>query len=77
MKNKILSIFKNFGIEPSALTDDAHFVKDLGLDSLDLVDLMMQLEQTFGIAIPDEDYSKITNLKTLIAYLEDHQTVAA
>lgn len=77
MKNKILDIFKNFGIESSALTEEAHFVKDLGLDSLDLVDLMMQLEQVFGIAIPDEDYSKITNLRTLVAYLEEHQSVVA
>lgn len=77
MKNKILAIFKNFGIESSALTDDAHFVRDLGLDSLDLVDLMMQLEQTFGIAIPDEDYSKITNMKSLIAYLDEHISVPA
>lgn len=77
MKNKIIDIFKNFGIETSALTDEAHFVRDLGLDSLDMVDLIMQLEQTFGIAIPDEDYSKITNLKNLIAYLEEHQAVVA
>lgn len=76
MKNKIIDIFKNFGIESSALTDDAHFVRDLGLDSLDLVDLMMQLEQAFGIAIPDEDYARITNLKSLVAYLEEHQSVA-
>jgi acyl carrier protein len=76
MKNKIFNIFKNFGIEPSAITDEAHFVKDLGLDSLDLVDLMMQLEQTFGIAIPDEDYAQITNMKALLAYLEQRQTVA-
>jgi len=77
MKNKIIDIFKNFGIETSALTDEAHFVRDLGLDSLDMVDLIMQLEQTFGIAIPDEDYSKINNLKNLIAYLEEHQAVVA
>lgn len=77
MKNKILNIFKNFGIESSAITDEAHFVRDLGLDSLDLVDLMMQLEQTFSISIPDEDYAKITNLKSLITYLEEQQSVAA
>ena len=77
MKNKILAIFKNFGIESSAISDDAHFVRDLGLDSLDLVDLMMQLEQAFDIAIPDEDYSRITNMKSLLAYLEEHASVAA
>lgn len=77
MKNKILAIFKNFGIESSAISDDAHFVRDLGLDSLDLVDLMMQLEQAFDIAIPDEDYSRITNMKSLLAYLEEHTSVAA
>ncbi len=76
MRNKIANLLKNFGVEESALTDDAHFVKDLGFDSLDTVDLMMQLEQEFGIAIPDEDYSKITTVRSLISYLTEHQAVA-
>jgi acyl carrier protein len=77
MNKRIISILNNFGVETSAITDDAHFVKDLGFDSLDIVDMMMQLEQEFSIAIPDDDYPRITSMRTLLEYLEEHQAVAA
>ena len=77
MKKRIVNILTNFGVEHSALTDDAHFIKDLGFDSLDTVDLMMQLEQEFNIAIPDEDYGKITTLNSLMAYLEERLSMHA
>ena len=77
MKQQIISILHNFGIEATAITDDAHFVKDLGFDSLDLVDMMMQLEQEFDIAIPDEDYPRITSMSSLMQYLQERQSVAA
>ena len=70
-------ILNNFGVEATAITDDAHFIKDLGFDSLDLVDMMMQLEQEFSIAIPDEDYSRITSIRSLMEYLQEQQAVAA
>lgn len=73
MKNSIVRILKNFGIEETAITNDAHFVKDLVFDSLDTVDLMMQLEQEFDIVIPDEYQSKITTVGSLLRYLEDIQ----
>jgi acyl carrier protein len=76
MKEKIISILGNFGVERTAITDNVHFTRDLGLDSLDTVDLIMQLEQEFGIRIPDEDYSKLTTLSGLINYLETEQQVA-
>lgn len=77
MKQRVIALLKNFGVEESAVTDNAHIVKDLGFDSLDVVDLMMQLEQEFGIAIPDEDYSKISTISALLTYLEEHQEIAA
>lgn len=77
MKEKIVGILRNFGVGESAVSDDAHFIKDLGFDSLDTVDLMMQLEQEFNILIPDEDYSKITTLKSLVKYLEEKNAVLA
>ena len=77
MKKRILNILNNFGLQATAITDDAHFVKDLGFDSLDLVDMMMQLEQEFDIAIPDEDYPRITSIASLMQYLQEQQTVAA
>ncbi len=76
MKNRILNILEEFGVERSAVTENVHFVKDLGFDSLDTVDLMMKLEQEFGLRIPDEDYHKLTTLSKLIQYLEEEQSVA-
>lgn len=73
MKDKIIEILINFGIERLAITDTVHFSRDLGLDSLDTVDLIMQLEQEFGIRIPDEDYSKLTTLKGIVDYLQYEQ----
>lgn len=75
MKQRIISILNNFGVESTAITDDAHFIKDLGFDSLDLVDMMMQLEQEFSIAIPDEDYTRITSINSLMNYLQEQQSV--
>lgn len=77
MKERIIKILNNFGIDKTAISDDANFMKDLGFDSLDTVDLMMQLEQEFNIAIPDEDYPKIVTVKSLVAYLESNHAVLA
>ncbi len=76
MKEKIIQILGNFGIQRSEITDNVHFARDLGLDSLDTVDLIMQLEQEFGIRIPDEDYSKLTTMSGVIDYLENEQQLA-
>jgi acyl carrier protein len=46
----------NAGLPFTSITDDSHLSKDLGLDSLDTVDLVIQMEDMFNIAIPDEDY---------------------
>ncbi len=76
MKKQVTEILKQFGIPESAITDQTHFSRDLGLDSLDTVDLIMQLEQTYGIRIPDEDYSKLTTVQEVIDYLQAEQSVA-
>lgn len=75
MKERILTILEEFGVERRSVADNVHFVKDLGFDSLDTVDLMMKLEQEFGLRIPDEDYHKLTTLGKLIKYLEKEQNV--
>lgn len=75
MKEQVTEILQSFGIQPSELTDTVHFTRDLGLDSLDTVDLIMQLEQTFGIRIPDEDYPRLTTFKGVLDYLEHEQQV--
>jgi acyl carrier protein len=75
MKERILTILEEFGVERRSVADNVHFVKDLGFDSLDTVDLMMKLEQEFGLRIPDEDYHKLTTMGKLITYLEEEQNV--
>jgi acyl carrier protein len=78
MKDQIISILKSFGIQESQLTNNVHFTRDLGLDSLDTVDMVMQLENEFGIRIPDEDYSRLLTLQGVLNYLEEqHTSVAA
>ncbi|MCF2444360.1 acyl carrier protein [Dyadobacter sp. CY345] len=77
MRERIIKILNNFGVDNSAVSDDANFIKDLGFDSLDTVDLMMQVEQEFNIAIPDDDYPKIVTLKSLVEYLEERQSIMA
>jgi acyl carrier protein len=76
MKERILTILEDFGVERRSVTENVHFVKDLGFDSLDTVDLMMKLEQEFGLRIPDEDYHKLTTMGRLVKYLEEEQNVA-
>ncbi|AXE19650.1 phosphopantetheine-binding protein [Runella rosea] len=75
MKERILTILEDFGVERRSVTDNVHFVKDLGFDSLDTVDLMMKLEKEFGLRIPDEDYHKLSTLNKLMVYLEEEQSV--
>lgn len=75
MKERVISILMNFGVQATAITNDVHFTRDLGLDSLDTVDLIMQLEKEFGIRIPDEDYQKLTTLRGVLTYLEHEHRV--
>ena len=57
-------IAEQLGVEESQVTNEKAFVADLGADSLDTVELVMALEDEFGIEIPDEDAEKITRCKT-------------
>lgn len=59
-------------VEPSEVTLDASFVEDLGADSLDLVEMVMQFEVTFGIEIPDEDAEKIRRVREAVDYIQAH-----
>ena len=65
-------IVDQLGVEEDLVTPDASFVDDLGADSLDTVELVMALEEEFGIEIPDEDAEKITRVKEAIDYIEAH-----
>jgi len=52
------------------IKEDSKFVEDLGADSLDVVELVMALEEEFGIEIPDEDAEKIQTVKDALEYIE-------
>ena len=66
-------IIDKLGVEESAINEEAHFVNDLGADSLDTVELIMEFEEEFGIEIPDDDAENITTVGSAIKYIEKNQ----
>ena len=66
-------IVDELGVDESEVTPNARFIDDLGADSLDTVELVMRLEEEFGIEIPDEDAEKITTVQLAIDYAKSHQ----
>ena len=66
-------IIDKLGVENDAIKSEAHFVNDLGADSLDTVELIMEFEEEFGIEIPDEDAEKITTVANALEYIEKAQ----
>ena len=65
-------IVEQLVVDESEVTPTASFIDDLGADSLDTVELVMALEEGFGMEIPDEDAEKITTVKDAINYIESH-----
>ena len=65
-------IVEQLGVDEGEVTPTAHFVDDLGADSLDIVELVMAFEEAFEIEIPDEDAEKITTVKDAIDYIQSH-----
>ncbi|AFI05324.1 acyl carrier protein [Helicobacter cetorum] len=66
-------ITEQLNVDVAQVTEEAEFVKDLGADSLDVVELIMALEEKFGIEIPDEQAEKIVNVGDVVKYIEDHK----
>ncbi len=65
-------IVDKLGVAPEAVTENASFNNDLGADSLDTVELIMEFEKAFDITIPDEDASeKVTTVGDVIKYIEE------
>ncbi len=65
-------IIDKLGVEESEVTPEASFTNDLGADSLDTVELIMEFEKEFEISIPDEHAENISTVGQAITYLEEH-----
>ena len=63
-------IMDKLGVEDSKINMEASFVNDLGADSLDTVELIMEFEEEFGIEIPDEDAEKMTTVGAAVEYID-------
>jgi acyl carrier protein len=66
-------IVEQLGVNESEVVPEAKFIDDLGADSLDIVELVMALEDEYGIEIPDEDAEKIETVGDAVRYIEEHQ----
>ena len=63
-------IAEQLGVDENEITPSSSFVEDLGADSLDVVELVMQFEEAFDLEIPDEDAEKIKTVKDATEYIE-------
>jgi len=66
-------IVEQLGVDEEEVTPQASFVEDLNADSLDLVELIMSLEEEFGMEISDEDAEKIQKVSDAVDFIEEHQ----
>ena len=65
-------IMEQLGVSDSAITLEASFIDDLGADSLDIVELIMDLEEEFDIEIPDNDAEKVAKVGDVVDYIKEH-----
>ncbi|XP_058111443.1 acyl carrier protein 2, mitochondrial-like [Magnolia sinica] len=73
VSDRIISVVKNFQkVDPSKVTPNAHFQNDLGLDSLDTVEIVMALEEEFGFEIPDNEADKINTINLAVDFIASH-----
>ena len=70
-------IAEQLGVKLEEVNDTASFIEDLGADSLDTVELVMALEEEFGIEIPDEDAEKMTTVGDAIRYIEQKASASS
>lgn len=70
-------IVEQLGVKDDEVTNEASFVDDLGADSLDTVELVMALEEEFGVEIQDDEAEKITTVQHAVDYINEHMKDAA
>ena len=76
IKDRVMLVLKLFDkINADVLTVDSHFYNDLGLDSLDQVEIIMAMEDEFGFEIPDDNAEKLVTPAKIIQYLADHEDI--
>ena len=74
VEDKVKEIInKQMGVKPDQITRETSFINDLGADSLDTVELVMEFEDAFDMNIPDEDAEKIRTVGDAIKYIEEHK----
>ena len=74
MTEKIIALTaEHLGIDADSISETASLKEDLGVDSLDLCELVMELEEEFGIEIPSEDLENLATVADVAKYIEDHQ----
>ncbi|MBR6752194.1 MAG: acyl carrier protein [Alphaproteobacteria bacterium] len=66
-------IVEKLGVKPEDVKEDATFVNDLGADSLDVVEFVMEVEKEFNITIPDEDAAKLEKVGDAVKYIDAHR----
>jgi acyl carrier protein len=73
VQSKVVTIIVDkLGVEASEVTNEASFTNDLGADSLDTVELIMEFEKEFNIAIPDDQAENIQTVGDAVSYIEEH-----
>ena len=68
-----VALVEKLGADEGAISDEAAFQEDLSADSLDLVELIMELEDQFGLKIPDEDAQRLQTVRQAVDYVVEHQ----
>ena len=66
------TVSMSLGVAPDAVTPEKYFIDDLGADSLDVVEILMDTEQEFNIIIPERDADRLTTVGALIDYLKEY-----
>ena len=66
-------ISKQLKADAEQITPDTNIMEELGADSLDVVELLMAIEETFGVTVPDEDVPGLKTIKDIVNYVEAHQ----
>nr|CAD7589502.1 unnamed protein product [Timema genevievae] len=76
IRDRVLLVLKLYDkVDPSKLTVDSHFINDLGLDSLDHVEVIMAMEDEFGFEIPDGDAEKLLRPADIVQYVADKEDI--